>query len=208
MNVFTTNLSQYLYYLGMYLLLIVGAAGFILLSNEHSFVKLKRIASYDDLTGILNRGAFLEEAEVRLEKAVAEQEYFSFMLLDLDHFKEINDTYGHDTGDVVLEEFALTIKDNLENSDLFGRLGGEEFAVILCGLDEASCDRKAEVLRKAVMKTPTQKLLQGYTVSIGVITIIPDQEIWINKLYKLSDKALYQAKQEGRNRVVRYNYIY
>lgn len=102
----------------------------------------------------------------------------------------------------------MTIKDNLENSDLFGRLGGEEFAVILCGLDEASCDRKAEVLRKAVMKTPTQKLLQGYTVSIGVITIIPDQEIWINKLYKLSDKALYQAKQEGRNRVVRYNYIY
>ncbi|MEK4881743.1 MULTISPECIES: GGDEF domain-containing protein [Paenibacillus] len=208
MNVFTTNLSQYLYYLGMYLLLIVGAAGFILLSNEHSFVKLKRIASYDDLTGILNRGAFLEEAEVRLEKAVAEQEYFSFMLLDLDHFKEINDTYGHDTGDVVLEEFALTIKDNLENSDLFGRLGGEEFAVILCGLDEAGCDRKAEVLRKAVMKTPTQKLLQGYTVSIGVITIMPDQEIWINKLYKLSDKALYQAKQEGRNRVIRYNYIY
>lgn len=126
----------------------------------------------------------------------------------MDHFKEINDTYGHDTGDVVLEEFALTIKDNLENSDLFGRLGGEEFAVILCGLDEASCDRKAEVLRKAVMKTPPQKLLQGYTVSIGVITIMPDQEIWINKLYKLSDKALYQAKQEGRNRVVRYNYIY
>lgn len=130
------------------------------------------------------------------------------MLLDLDHFKEINDTYGHDTGDVVLEEFALTIKDNLENSDLFGRLGGEEFAVILCGLDEASCDRKAEALREAVMMTSTQKLSQGYTVSIGVITIMPDQEIWINKLYKLSDKALYQAKQEGRNRVVRYNYIY
>lgn len=71
----------------MYLLLIVGAAGFILLSNEHSFVKLKRIASYDDLTGILNRGAFLEEAEVRLEKAVAEQEYFSFIFAGFGSFQ-------------------------------------------------------------------------------------------------------------------------
>lgn len=208
MNVFSTNLTQYLYYLGMYLLFIVGAAGFILLSNEHSFVKLKRIASYDDLTGILNRGAFLQEAEIKLEKAVREHAYFSFLLLDLDYFKQVNDTYGHDIGDIVLEEFASTIKDNLGNGDLFGRLGGEEFAVILCGVDEQSCDQKAEALREAIMNTSTNKVQQGYTVSIGVITIMPDQEISINKLYKLSDKALYQAKQEGRNRVIRYRYVY
>lgn len=208
MNVFTSNLSQNLYYLGMYLLMVVGAAGYILLSNEHSYVKLKRIASYDDLTGILNRGAFLQEAEARLEKAVYHKEYISFLLLDLDHFKEINDTYGHDTGDVVLEDFASTIKDKLGNGDLFGRLGGEEFAVILCGLDEASCDRKAEALREAVMNISVQRIPQGITVSIGVITIIPDQDVWISKLYKLSDKALYQAKQEGRNRVIRYHYVY
>jgi diguanylate cyclase (GGDEF)-like protein len=192
----------------MYLLFIVGAAGFILLSNEHSYIKLKRIASYDDLTGILNRGAFLQEAEIKLEKAVRGQEYFSFLLLDLDHFKEVNDTYGHDAGDIVLEDFASTIKDNLGNGDLFGRLGGEEFAVILCEVDEQSCDQKAEALRLAVMNASAPKIPQGYTVSIGVITIMPDQEITINKLYKLSDKALYQAKQEGRNRVIRYRYVY
>lgn len=208
MNIYTSNLSQNLYYLGLYLLMIVGAAGYILLSNEHSYVKLKRIASYDELTGILNRGAFLQEAEARLEKAVYHKEYISFLLLDLDHFKEINDTYGHDTGDIVLEDFASTIKDKLGNGDLFGRLGGEEFAVILCGLDEASCDRKAEALREAVMNTSIQRIPQGITVSIGVITVIPDQDVWISKLYKLSDKALYQAKQEGRNRVIRYHYVY
>lgn len=208
MHVFTANLVQYLYYLGMYLLMIVGAAAFILLSNEHSYVKLKRIASYDELTGILNRGAFLQEAEARLEKAADQQEYFSFLLLDLDHFKEINDTFGHDIGDVVLEDFASTIKDHLSNGDLFGRLGGEEFAVVLCGLDEASCDRKAEALREATVNISAKRIPQGITVSIGVITIIPDQEMLINKLYKLSDKALYQAKQEGRNRVIRYNYVY
>lgn len=130
------------------------------------------------------------------------------MLLDLDYFKQVNDTYGHDTGDIVLEEFASTIKNNLGNGDLFGRLGGEEFAVILCGVDEQSCDQKAEALREAIMNTSTNKVQQGYTVSIGVITIMPDQEISINNLYKLSDKALYQAKQEGRNRVIRYRYVY
>ncbi|WP_339319225.1 diguanylate cyclase [Paenibacillus sp. FSL R10-2734] len=204
MTVFTTNLSQYLYYLGMYLLLIVGAAGFILLSNEHSYIKLKRIASYDDLTGILNRGPFFQDAELMFEKAVFGQEYISFLQMDLDHFKEVNDTYGHDTGDMVLEHFASTIKANLENGDLLGRLGGEEFAVILLGPDEESCDRKAEALREAVMRASTQKISLGYTVSIGVITIIPDLEDSIDKLYKLSDKALYQAKLDGRNRVIRY----
>jgi diguanylate cyclase (GGDEF)-like protein len=207
MTLFSMNLSQILYYLGMYLLLIAGAASFILLSNEHSYVKLKRIASYDELTGILNRGAFFQEAELMLEKAVRGQESISFLLLDLDHFKEVNDTYGHDTGDAVLEDFALTIKDNLGNSDLFGRLGGEEFAVILYGQDERNCDQKAEVLRDEVMKSSTHKIPLGRTVSIGVITIRPDQDSSINKLYKLSDKALYQAKEEGRNRVIRYRYV-
>lgn len=75
------------------------------------------------MTGILNRGAFLQEAEIKLEKAFRAQEYFSFLLLDLDYFKQVNDTYGHDTGDIVLEEFASTIKNNLGNGDLFGRLG-------------------------------------------------------------------------------------
>lgn len=198
------HISQWLFYFGMYLLMVLGAAGFILLSNEHTYVKLKRIASYDNLTGIRNRGAFFEEAQLMFEHAVSEQTYISFLEMDLDHFKKVNDTYGHDMGDTVLEHFASTIKDFLKNGELFGRLGGEEFAVMLYGLNEESCDRKAEALREAVMQTSTQKIPEGYTVSIGVITIIPDSEFTLHKLYRLSDKALYQAKHGGRNRVIRY----
>lgn len=208
MNVFTTNLSQNLYYIGMYLLLIVGTAGFILLANEHTYVKLKRIATYDELTGTLNRRAFFQDAEVKFAEAVRKQEYISFLLLDLDHFKKVNDTYGHDIGDLVLQDFALTIKGYLANGDLFGRLGGEEFAILLYGMDEKSCDHKAEVLREAIMKSSNPEIPQGYTVSIGLITIFPDSQASLNMLYRLSDKALYQAKQEGRNRVIRYPYVY
>ncbi|MEK5026405.1 GGDEF domain-containing protein [Paenibacillus sp. FSL M7-1046] len=202
MGALSANTVQYLYYLGMFFLLIVGTAAFILLSNEHSYKKLKKMATYDTLTGILSRRAFLLEAEVKLTLAVRKQEYYSLLLLDLDHFKEVNDTYGHDKGDKVLQDFAFTIESSLGNDDLFGRVGGEEFAVLLYGLNEEDSGRKAEQLRTAVMDAPKLNLPCGYTVSIGVITVLPTPRTFFNMLYKLSDRALYQAKQQGRNCVV------
>lgn len=204
MGPLSANLAQYLYYMGMFFLLIVGIAAFILLSNEHSYEKLKRIATYDSLTGILGRRAFLMEAEVKLAMAARKKEYYSLLLLDLDHFKKVNDTYGHDKGDGVLQDFARTIENNLGNGDLFGRVGGEEFAVMLYGLDEHSSTIKAERLREAVKKASKDTLASGYTVSMGIITVLPDQQTSLNSLYKLSDRALYQAKQDGRDRVVRF----
>lgn len=204
MNVFTVNLSQSLYYLAMYLLLIVGTAGFILLSNERSHEKLKRLAAYDELTGILSRRAFLLESELKLEQAVKKRVPISLLLLDLDNFKVVNDTYGHDMGDEVLRLFALTVEANLGNDDLFGRVGGEEFAILLYGLDEQGCDDKAETLRRAVQSSSVEQIPSGSTVSIGAITLVPGPEVSFNTLYKQSDQALYRAKQEGRNRIVRY----
>ncbi|KAI7262198.1 hypothetical protein KC345_g9495 [Hortaea werneckii] len=203
MGPLSANLAQYLYYMGMFFLLIVGIAAFILLSNEHSYEKLKRIATYDSLTGILGRRAFLMEAEVKLAMAARKRECYSLLLLDLDHFKKVNDTYGHDKGDGVLQDFALTIESNLGNGDLFGRVGGEEFAVMLYGLDEYSSTLKAEQLREAVKEASKDSLACRYTVSIGIITVLPDPQTSLNSLYKLSDRALYQAKQDGRDRVVR-----
>lgn len=205
MGALSANMAQYLYYIGMFFMLVSGTAAFILLSNGHSYEKLKRIATYDSLTGILSRRAFLLEAELKLELAVKKGRPYSLLLLDLDHFKRINDTYGHDKGDGVLQEFALTVQNNLGNGALFGRVGGEEFAAVLYGLGEAESSRKTEQLRMAVAETSRVTGTARYTVSIGVMTVIPDPQTSVNILFKLCDRALYQAKQEGRNRVVRYN---
>lgn len=205
MGVLSANLPQYLYYVGMFFLLVTGTAAFILLSNEHSYEKLKRIATYDSLTGILSRRAFLLEAELKLTLAVKKSRPYSLLLLDLDHFKKINDTYGHDQGDGVLQEFAYTVENNLGNGALFGRVGGEEFAAVLYGMDEADSSLKAEQLRVAVAEASRSTDTGAHTVSIGVITVLPEPRTSVNTLFKLCDRALYQAKQEGRNRVVRYN---
>lgn len=207
MNVFTANLAQHLYYLGMYLLLTLGTAGFILLSNESSYETLKRIATYDEMTGILSRRAFIVEAHLKLARAAKKMDYVTLLLMDLDHFKKVNDTYGHDAGDRVLKAFALTTQSQLGNGDLFGRVGGEEFAVLFCGLDEESSEHKAEILRKAVMNSFQQEIPIRYTVSIGMITVLPTSNTPLDALYKLTDKALYRAKQEGRNRVVRAKWL-
>ena len=203
MGALSANTSQYLYYVGMFFLLVSGTASFILLSNEHSYEKLKRIATYDSLTGILGRRAFLHEAELKLALAAKKGQPYSLLLLDLDHFKKVNDTYGHDKGDKVLQEFAFTVENNLGNGDLFGRVGGEEFAAVLYGLDEESSSFKAEQLRAAVMESSTAIGPGKYTVSIGIITVLPDTRTSLNILFKLCDRALYLAKQGGRNRVVR-----
>lgn len=203
MGPLTANPAQYLYYLGMFLMLIGGIAAFILLSNEHSYQKLKRIATYDSLTGILGRRAFLLEAELKLALAARKREYCSLLLLDLDHFKKVNDTYGHDTGDSVLQEFALTAESTLAGGDLLGRVGGEEFAILLYGQDALSSSHQAEALRETLKEASVHSLPCGYTVSIGIVSVLPDQQTSLNALYKLCDLALYQAKQEGRDRVVR-----
>ncbi|OBZ09841.1 hypothetical protein A8L34_21470 [Bacillus sp. FJAT-27264] len=203
MNVFSGNLSQELYYIGLYLLMILYNAGFYLLSNERSHEKLKRIAAYDELTGILSRRAFMSETRLKLELAAKREAWISFLLLDIDHFKQVNDSWGHTTGDKVLQSFALTTQDKLGMSDLFGRLGGEEFAVLLEGANEEESSRKAEDIRLAIMNSTFPDLPLKYTVSIGVITIRSHGNSDLDKLYKISDAALYQAKQNGRNQVVR-----
>lgn len=203
MTVFSTNLSQVLYYIGLYLLMIMHNTGFFLLSNERAHVKLKRIATFDELTGTLSRRAFVEQTELKLDDSAKRQERISFLLLDIDHFKQVNDRFGHDIGDTVLKSFAATIRAELHPGDPFGRLGGEEFAILLSGADELESNDKAESLRMAVMNSHPFDISMQYTVSIGVVTIKPQGRADLDKLYKISDKALYEAKQQGRNRVSR-----
>lgn len=194
---------QVFFYIGIYLLMFLGTAGFMLLSREQSYAELERAATYDELTGILNRRAFVLRARPLIAAAAKEIAPFSFLLLDVDHFKQVNDTYGHDTGDKVLRDFARRIERQLGNGDLFGRFGGEEFAVLLHRADEEASGEVAERLRRSVLDATIDGITLSYTVSIGLITIVSGERVPLNTLYKLSDTALYQAKQRGRNCVVR-----
>jgi diguanylate cyclase (GGDEF)-like protein len=205
-DLWSTSTSQGLrvfFYTGLYLLMFLGTAGFMLLSREQSYAELERVATYDELTGILNRRSFVLRARPLIAAAVKEVTPFSFLLLDVDHFKSVNDTYGHDTGDKVLRDFASKIEQQLRGGDLFGRFGGEEFAVLLHRADEKTSDEIAERLRTAVLGATINGAPLDYSVSIGIITVHSSERISLNALYKLSDMALYQAKKKGRNCVVR-----
>lgn len=190
---------------GIYLLMFLGTAGFLLISRELSYAELERVATYDELTGVLNRRAFLLRAQPLIAAAAREMTPVSFLLLDVDHFKQVNDTYGHDTGDRVLQDFARRIERELDSGDLFGRFGGEEFAVLLHRPDEEAGGQIAEGLRRCVLDATIEGMPFPYTVSIGLITVGSRERVPLNTLYKLSDTALYEAKQQGRNCVVRSN---
>lgn len=164
--------------------------------------ELRRLASVDSLTGLPNRRVFME----RLELEVARLSRYGqgdtgLMMLDLDHFKQVNDRYGHGVGDQVLKSFGVVLLSLLRRTDLAGRLGGEEFGVLLPGVGLEGTIELAERLRQALA---AKTLVAGEdalkpTISIGVTMLVPGDSA--NTALNRSDQALYQAKQGGRNRV-------
>nr|WP_312577988.1 GGDEF domain-containing protein [Sedimentibacter sp.] len=183
--------------------MLTGSTGFILLVKEKQDAEMKKAACFDELTDILNRRAFIQHFKESISMLLSKNEFLSFLLMDIDDFKNINDNHGHYVGDIVLKSFADIIKSNLREYDLFGRYGGEEFAVMLPGADEKESLEIAERLRKAVENSSLSFIQEiRYTVSIGVVTIAADKDINLEMLYKLSDKALYKAKEQGKNQVV------
>ncbi|WP_139209639.1 GGDEF domain-containing protein [Paenibacillus sp. NFR01] len=193
---------QDLFYVGLYLQMLIGTAGFMLLMRERSYAELERAATYDELTGILNRRAFVQRARPLIMGAARHAVPYSFLLVDVDHFKSVNDSHGHDTGDRVLRHFAGKIAAELDRGDLFGRFGGEEFAILLHRADETAAEEIAERLRRVVEASALPGMSLSYTISLGLVTVQPGQRVPLNTLYRLSDKALYEAKQQGRNCVV------
>ncbi|WP_419780692.1 diguanylate cyclase [Maridesulfovibrio sp.] len=166
--------------------------------------KVKLLASTDPLTGAHNRRSFIDRAVTEMDRLQRYGGELYLMMLDLDHFKNINDTYGHGVGDIVLKEFVSCCHAALRTSDVFGRLGGEEFAALLVhgGVDDARL--VAERLRKAVeqMEVRSGDEVVKFTVSIGLTAVCGNTDV--ETILKQADKCLYQAKDEGRNRVVSY----
>jgi len=164
--------------------------------------KLLELATTDGLTKVLNRRAFLEEGNTLHQLALRHQRPLSFMMLDADNFKKINDTYGHHTGDKVLALLAHVARDCLRTTDKLGRIGGEEFAVLMPETDLAKglavCERLLQSIRETEVTTDAGESLK-FTVSIGIATMETDSR-GIDTLMRQADAALYRAKAEGRNR--------
>ena len=196
--------SAWLSVLSLEAFLMTIATAFILLamSKERTELRHKTAALIDPLTGLLNRRAFLADAEVLLQQQIARDRPVAVLLVDLDHFKSINDRFGHSAGDKVLQIFAKTARSSLRQSDLVGRLGGEEFTVVLADASIDNAYLVADRLRKtfaAAAATVDSHTLHA-TASIGVAVIVdPSQDL--SKLMTLADQALYLAKARGRNRV-------
>jgi diguanylate cyclase (GGDEF)-like protein/PAS domain S-box-containing protein len=164
---------------------------------------LQRLATTDSLTGISNRRDFMEKALQAFQLAQRYQQTLALLMLDLDHFKSINDRHGHTAGDEALVNFAHMVKSLLRESDLFGRLGGEEFCVVM----QSARSQEAKLLAQRIRDHLENFVFQDVagqdfrvTVSIG-ITFNRTEDKHIQKLIERADKALYQAKRDGRNRV-------
>ncbi len=165
-------------------------------------IQIKKDAYFDKLTDIYNRRKMEEIITYELVQQKRYDSPFSFIMVDIDHFKKFNDTFGHDIGDEVLIEFAKTVKENIRNSDTVARWGGEEFVVLLTNTTLDDAMNVAENLRKAVSLT-THKIAGSVTASFGVTEVIKDDSIEL--MFKRADKALYIAKENGRNRVESFN---
>lgn len=167
--------------------------------GEYS-ARLGDLAAHDGLTGLFNRRYFMDMAQGTLAAAShPHRRAVSILMIDLDLFKRVNDTYGHSTGDRVLQQFAEVARKHLREGTVLARIGGEEFAVLLPETNRTDAEIIAQRLRHAVA-TSTPQGLPAVTVSVGVATLRPEETL-LDELLGRADHALYQAKMQGRNRV-------
>jgi len=169
------------------------------------YKKMQELAITDSLTQLFSRRHFLDRFKEELNRSRKFKYSFSFLMVDIDKFKDFNDKYGHLVGDAILREVSRTIKETIRQIDFVGRYGGEELSVILVETDKEQARFAAERLRQAV----EAKNIRVYdeelkvTISIGIATFSRGSET-ADKLIESADKALYAAKQAGRNRVCAY----
>lgn len=166
--------------------------------------ELEHLTSRDGLTGLFNRYTFVQLTEQELARARRQGGATTLLLLDLDHFKRVNDTYGHPAGDAVLRHVAALLADTVRSTDLVGRLGGEEFIVLLPGTPGDAARFLAEKLRYRIAANPAvwQDLMIQTCVSIGLSSTTAEHPCGFESLYSDADTALYKAKERGRNQVV------
>ena len=185
-------------------LLFTIAIAFILLAmaKERTEHRHKTAAMVDPLTGIANRRSFLQEGNDLMKRYASDARPAAVLLIDLDHFKSINDRFGHAIGDRVLQVFAEVAKATLRSSDLVGRLGGEEFAAVLCDAGRDKALALAERIRTSFAEAAAEVDGRPVAASLSIGMVLnADQPLDVPELLRQADQALYHAKERGRNRV-------
>jgi diguanylate cyclase (GGDEF)-like protein len=190
-------------FLAMFSLGVLGLSiGFLLITNERLRAELEFMATRDPMTGVLNRRAFFSQAAVEWARCMRSHRPLSLLTSDIDFFKKVNDTHGHQVGDLVIKDFATRAQQMLRMPDVLARFGGEEFTILLpdTGLTEAR--NVAERIRREI-ENHRDKALPRYTVSIGLSVTHgkAGDAADIEALIAEADACLYRAKQGGRNRV-------
>jgi diguanylate cyclase (GGDEF)-like protein len=183
-------------------LLVVALPPVVMLQRSLLHSQLREQARTDAKTGVLNAGAWQGEASLAVDRARRRREPLAVLLADIDNFKRVNDTHGHLTGDAVLRTLAAEMRQQVRESDLVGRFGGEEFVILLRETTAAEACRAAERIRRgaSVVRVLTKDMSVGVTVSIGV-AVLGSHGGDLGELLESADKALYRAKRTGRDRV-------
>ncbi len=169
---------------------------------ERQHAELETLATRDPLTGLLNRREFVRQAELELARAKRQGSALSLLMADLDHFKSINDRFGHPTGDAVLRHVAQLMSHSLRKTDSVARFGGEEFVLLLPDTPEAEALRLADKLRRTLAETPMAGLDTPVSASIGLACLHAGDHLTLDALLQHTDQAMYQAKRQGRNQTV------
>jgi diguanylate cyclase (GGDEF)-like protein len=185
-----------------YFVICTLIARMVILSWRKREDDVARLSMTDELTGVANRRATINALEQELARSQRTSTPFTLAMLDLDHFKQINDTHGHDAGDQVLREVTQRLKGALRQADFIGRLGGEEFLLILVGTSPDSATLALERCRRAVSATAiqaTEDISLTVTASFGYCTVHTDTEADAHTLLLRADEALYTGKAAGRD---------
>ena len=197
------NLVQTLTFMVSFMATLVTSFGFVFMSKERADAANVRLAAQDALTGVANRRALMLALERELALAARQRTPLALLMLDIDHFKKVNDQYGHLAGDHVLRHVVGVLAQSQRAQDLLGRYGGEEFMLLLPGTDVAGAQQLAQQLRQAVQAAPADWVGQqiAVTVSVGIAAVRAGQSRNWETLLQAADQALYRAKDNGRNRV-------
>lgn len=178
----------------------------IMASRNEALQKLRYLAQHDPLTGLLNQQTFYQQAQQQLDEHLQTQSHVCLLILDLDYFKQVNDNYGHAAGDHVIQTLSGKLQHELRDKDIAGRLGGEEFGILLADCAPTQAFNVAERIRASVLNTHIavqNENTLNLTVSIGITYTNHDNNL--KRLLHQADRALYRAKRNGRNRSHIYN---
>ncbi|MBI4974748.1 MAG: GGDEF domain-containing protein, partial [Candidatus Omnitrophica bacterium] len=184
------------------LLDIISDLGAVAIQNAILYARIQNLAIRDGLTGLFLRRYFIARLPEEIKRATRSKVNLSLLMLDIDRFKDYNDTYGHMAGDLVLKYMARKLSPMTKHGDILARYGGDEMAMILFGADRDTAVKEAEAIRKRIQSEPfiLRKKPLSVTVSIG-LSSYPEDTMLEDELLKVADERLYKAKSKGRNNI-------